>query len=427
MATLAARRSLYNERLIVVHVYACRNLQKHISKGVRAHLQLSANIHHQNPLFANQHVAVVHDWLVSYAGAERVLAEMLSMVPHAEVFSLVDFLPTADRAFLAGHRVHTSFVQRLPMARQHFRKYLPILPRAAESLDLSRFDVVLSSSHAFAKNVRPAPRALHLCYCYTPMRYAWAMTDRYLADAGLTGPIGRVARWQARRLRDWDLAGSPRVTRFAACSRYIAQRIESAYRRDSQVVYPPVDVEGFAPTVAVPRDDYFVTVSRLVSYKRIDLIVKAFAQLPEHRLLVIGTGPEAARIKAFATPNVSLLGYLPTAEVKQKVQAARAFLFAADEDFGIAPVEAQAAGTPVIAYGQGGALETIVGMGDGIEAPTGIFFHHQTADAIAQAVRVFTENANSFTAERCRSNAARFAPEYFRSSYRAFALDHVPN
>jgi glycosyltransferase involved in cell wall biosynthesis len=363
-------------------------------------------------------VAIVHEWLATYAGSEQVLAAMLEMLPQADVFCLVDFLPDEDRAFLAGHRVTPSFLQRLPFARRHFRKYLPLMPRAVASHDLAGYDLVISSAHAFANGARVPRGVLHVSYCYTPMRYAWALQETYLSASGLSGtPLAPLARLQAARLRRWDRAAADRVGAFAACSAHVATRIAQSYHRHAAVIYPPVQVERFCAPRA-PREDFFITVSRLVPYKKVDVMVDAFRRLPGRRLVVIGDGPQRSQLARDCPPNVQLLGYREDAEVADWLGRARAFVFAAEEDFGIAPVEAQAAGIPVIAYGVGGACETV--RGPDHPAPTGIFFAAQTAEAIAAAICDFDENAKLFSAAACRESAARFHPDRFRNAFGAF-------
>ena len=356
-------------------------------------------------------VAVVHDWLDCWRGGERVLAEICKIYNDADLFALVDFLSEADRRTLLGKRAVTSFLQTLPFARRHFRSLLPLFPRAVESLDVSGHDLVISSSHAVAKGVRTHRGQLHICYCYTPMRYAWDLRDQYLRQTGLDhGPRGWLVRRTLDRLRAWDSAASERVDHFIAISRHIAARIERCYRRESTVIYPPVAVDPMDGPPA--RGSAYVTVSHLVPYKRVDLIVEAFRLLPERELLVIGDGPERARIEAIATSNTRLLGRVSDAERNRLVARARAFVFAAEEDFGIAPLEAQALGTPVIALRRGGATETIRGLD--ATAPTGVFFEHQSASAIVAAVREFEANESRIESAACRENAYRFNSERFR-------------
>jgi glycosyltransferase involved in cell wall biosynthesis len=362
-------------------------------------------------------VAIVHEWLDTWGGSESVVAQMLALYPGAELFTLVDFMAPENRARLGSHPVHTSFIQGLPGAETGFRRYLPLFPRAIERFDVSAFDLVLSSSHAVAKGVRTTPAQLHVCYCHTPMRYAWDLQETYLKQVGFDrGVAGWFVRRSLGRLRAWDVKSAPRVNHFVANSEHVAARIRRCYDRASTVIHPPVDIGSF--DAAAPHGADYVTVSRLVPYKRIDLIVAAFRDLPAHRLVVIGDGPERARIEALAGPNVRLLGHATDAERDRWLAAARAFIFAADEDFGIAPVEAQARGTPVIAYAQGGALESVRGLED--NAPTGLFYTEQSAEAITAAVRRFEAVAPRVTAQACRDNAMRFSAQRFREEFGTF-------
>jgi glycosyltransferase involved in cell wall biosynthesis len=362
-------------------------------------------------------IAIVHDWLVTYAGAERVLEQMLAVFPEADLHSLIDFVPPAERQFLGGRRVTTSFVQRLPFARTRYRRYLPILPLAIEQFDLSGYDLVISSSYAVAKGVLTGPDQIHLCMCYSPMRYAWDLQHQYLREAGLDRGLRSVlARYLLHRVRLWDARTANGVDDFIAISRFIARRIWKAYRRESTVIYPPVDVDYFVP--GGPREEFYLTASRMVPYKRMDVIIDAFAAMPDRQLVVIGDGPEMARLKAKAAPNVALMGQQPLPVLRDHLQRARAFLFAAEEDFGIAPLEAQACGTAVIAYGRGGLLETVRGLDD--PAPTGVFFAAQEPGAVRDAVARFERESGAITAEACRSNAMRFEPGRFRREFREY-------
>jgi glycosyltransferase involved in cell wall biosynthesis len=362
-------------------------------------------------------IAIVHDWLVTYAGAERVLEQMLAVFPQADLYSLIDFVPPDQREFLGGRRVRTSFVQRLPFARTRYRQYLPILPLAIEQFDLTGYDLVISSSHAVAKGVLTGPDQIHVCMCYSPIRYAWDLQHQYLRQAGLDrGVRSLLARYLLHRVRLWDVRTANGVDHFIAISRFIARRISKAYQRDSAVIYPPVDVEYFVP--GGRRESFYLTASRMVPYKRIDVIIDAFAGMPDRRLIVIGDGPEMSRIKAKAGPNVELLGHQPLPVLRDHLQRAQAFLFAAEEDFGIAPLEAQACGTPVIGYGRGGLLETVRGLDDPL--PTGVFFAEQEPEAVRQAVARFEREGGSITAEACRANAMRFEPGRFRREFREY-------
>jgi glycosyltransferase involved in cell wall biosynthesis len=365
-------------------------------------------------------VALVHEWLDTYAGSDRAAAEILAIWPQADLFTLVDFLPAEDRGFLAGRRITTSFLQHLPFARRHFRKYLPLMRRAVESFDLSGYDMVVSSSHAFAKGVRTRPGQYHLCYCYTPMRYAWAMEGEYLQDFGLTrGPLAGLARRELARLREWDRAAANRVTDIVAISHFVAGRIRSAYGREAPVIYPPVDVDAFA--LRQSKDDFYVVVSRLVPYKRVDVVVEAFRRMPDRELVVIGDGPQFTAIARTRPANVHLLGHATQHAVVEHLQHARAFVFAAEEDFGIAPVEALACGTPVIALGKGGSLESVAGGDDSGALRTGVFFADVTPAAIVDAVRRFEALLPAISAQACRDRAMEFSSARFRHEFGGFA------
>ena len=362
-------------------------------------------------------VAVVHDWLDTWRGGEKVLAEILGLYPDADLFTLVDFLPEAERRHLRGRRAATSFLQRLPFARRGFRLLLPWFPRAIESLDVSGYDVVISSSHAVAKGARTQRGQLHVCYCYTPMRYAWDLRDQYLEQTGLDrGVRGAIARRMLSRLSAWDRAVSARVDHFVAISHHIAERIRRSYDRESTVIYPPVAIDTFGTPPA--RTGTYVTVSQLVPYKRVDLLVEAFRRLPDRELIVAGEGPARARIEATAPSNVRFVGRIADGERDRLLASARAFVFAAEEDFGIAPLEAQAFGTPVIAYAGGAAHETIAGLDDA--RPTGVLFAEQSAVAIVDAVRAFEGNEARIDPAACRANARRFDAARFRREFRAF-------
>lgn len=369
-------------------------------------------------------IAIVHDWLVVYAGAERVLKQMLACYPDADLFSLVDFLPLGQRDFIYNKPATTSFIQRLPRARKKYRGYLPLMPLAIEQLDLSAYDLVLSSSHAVAKGVLTGPDQLHISYVHSPIRYAWDLQHQYLREAGLQRGIRSwIAKAILHYIRLWDVRTANGVDAFVANSSFIARRIRKVYRRESRVIYPPVDVADFP--LCWDKEDFYVTASRMVPYKKVDLIVEAFSAMPDKRLVVIGDGPDFAKVRAKAGPNVQLLGFAGVEVLRDHLQRARAFVFAAEEDFGISPLEAQACGTPVIALGRGGALETIVPLLDAERAgsspaPTGVFFYEQSAAAIVAAVERFEAAGAAITPEACRENALRFAPERFRAEFTAF-------
>ncbi|PCJ33912.1 MAG: glycosyl transferase family 1 [Cellvibrionales bacterium] len=367
-------------------------------------------------------VAVIHDWLDTCGGAELVLEQLLLCYPEADIFTLVDFMPEGERGFLRGHKITTSFIQRLPGARRYFRHFLPLMPRAIEALDVSQYDLVISSSWAFAKGVKISLGQAHVSYVHTPIRYAWDQQELYLQQAISREPLRKLARFFLARLRRWDIKTAGCGGQLVANSRFITERIQQCWQRDSIVLNPPVTVDDFTCTEV--KDDFYVTVSRLVHYKAVETLVEAFNLMPDKHLVVIGDGPMFSRLQAMAGPNVELLGYQSREVVIDHLQRARAFVFAAHEDFGIVLVEAQACGTPVIAYGQGGALDSVIpyentGVLDGACAPTGLFFDQQTPASVVVAVERFEALGEGISPRACAANAARFAPEIFRREFMA--------
>ncbi|MFB8790263.1 MAG: glycosyltransferase [Potamolinea sp.] len=366
--------------------------------------------------------ALVHEWLTPKAtgGSELVVQEILKHID-ADLYALIDFESTNPDSYLFGRKIGKTFLQHLPKARNGVQKYLPLLPLAIEQLDLREYDVILSSSHAVAKGILTTPQQLHICYCHTPMRYAWDMTFDYLRSSRMgRGPIGWLTRYLLHQLRQWDTLSANRVDYFIANSVHTAKRIWRCYRRKATVIYPPVNIERF-PFLA-QKEDYYLTVSRLVSYKQVSLIVEAFNQLG-YPLVVIGAGPELEAIRQLAGPNVQVLGFCADSVVEQYMASAKAFVYAAIEDFGIVLVEAQACGTPVIAYGAGGALETVRDIRQHPDSGTGLFFRTQSAEAIVEAVKTFEASKQAFSPAMCRLYAAKFAPKIFSERYLTF-LEH---
>jgi glycosyltransferase involved in cell wall biosynthesis len=360
-------------------------------------------------------VAIVHDWLTVVGGGERVLEQLLTVYPEADLFTVVDFLSDEDRQIVHGKRAQTTFIQGLPFARKRYRHFLPLMPLAIEQLDMSAYDLVISSSHAVAKGVITGPDQLHVSYIHSPIRYAWDLQHEYLRESGLTkGTKSWMARGILSYMRMWDSRTVHGIDHMVANSAFIAKRIRKCYGRAAQVIHPPVDISAFA--FRENKDSFFLTASRMVPYKRIDLIVDAFAAMPHRRLVVVGDGPEFERIKARATPNVEMTGHLPRPALIDLMQRARAFVFAAREDFGIVAVEAQACGTPVIAFGSGGVCESVIGEGDG--APTGVFFPDQSAASIINAIDRFDLAHQMIEPSFCRRNAERFSPARFRQEFR---------
>jgi glycosyltransferase involved in cell wall biosynthesis len=365
-------------------------------------------------------VAIVHDWLYTIGGAERVLEGMLRCLPGADLFCLFDFLPESDRARIGYTKSHTSFLQRMPFLRRHHRMFLPLMPLAVEQLDLRGYDVVISSSYAVAKGVLTGPDQLHISYVHSPMRYAWDLQEDYLEESRMSrGVFNWLSRIILHGIRVWDVRTAHGVDRYIANSRYVARRIRKLYGAEATVINPPVRVPQAVPDA--PKDEFFLSASRLVSYKNVRPVIEAFAHLPDQQLIVVGDGPEFATLRALAGPNVRLIGFVDDAELADLMQRARALVFAACEDFGIAPLEAQALGTPVIALGRGGARETVVSDGP---APTGMFFDKATPEAIAWAVQRFLDSPPfRFTPAQCHAHARRFNEARFDREFSDFVAD----
>ncbi len=363
-------------------------------------------------------VAIVCDWLTVYAGAERVVEQIISIYPQADIFCVVDFIPKEKRQFLKNKKSVTTFIQSLPFAKTKYRSYLPLMPLAIEQLDVTGYDLVISSSTCVAKGIITGPNQIHISYTHSPVRYAWDLTHQYLSESGLTAGVkGWLAKIILHYIRIWDYRTANGVDAFIANSKFIERRIQKVYGRKSRVIYPPVDIDSYQ--LCMEKHDYYLTASRMVPYKKIKLIVEAFNQMPDKTLIVIGDGPEFNKTKAIAGKNIKMLGYQPFEVLKEKMQHAKAFIFAAEEDFGITPVEAQACGTPIIAYGRGGALETVRGSMDD-KNPTGVFFKKQKIESICQAVNAFEEKYETFKPANCRKNAEAFSIECFKTQFRNF-------
>ncbi len=363
-------------------------------------------------------IAIIHEWFVDYSGSERVVEQMLNVLPQADLFAQVEFLPDNLKWFIKNKPVKTSFIQKFPLAKTKYRNYLPLMPFAVEQFDLSEYDLVISSNHAVSKGVITSADQLHICMCYSPIRYAWDLTHQYLNESGLNKGIkGWIAKYILHKIRMWDYRTANGVDKFIAISDYISKRIKKVYRRDSDVIYPPVDIAHFE--LKEKKDDFYLTVSRLVPYKKVDMIVEAFSKMPDKKLVVIGDGPQLQKVKKFAGNNITLMGFQSNEIIKEYMQNAKAFIFVADEDFGIVPVEAQACGTPIIAYGKGGALETII---DGI---TGLFFNKQNVTSIIQKIHEFEQKSDSFNPNIIRENAQRFSADRFKKEFKIYVESAV--
>jgi len=369
-------------------------------------------------------VALVHDWLTGMRGGEKCLEVFCELFPAADLFTLVH-VPGSVSPTIERHRIHTSLLQRLPGSARRYRWYLPLMPTAIEAFDLSAYDLVLSSSHCVAKGVIPRPDALHVAYMHTPMRYAWDLWPQYFPP---TGPLSRyIVPLLLNYLRTWDTTSAQRVDRFLANSQFVAQRIAKYYRRRATVVYPPVDTEFFTP--GGERGDYYLMVTALVPYKGVELAIQSFNAL-RRPLKIVGSGPLAAQYRALAGPHIELLGWCSNAALHQYYAACRAVIFPAQEDFGIVPLEANATGRPVIALGQGGALETVIPANDpqilgalrsvaaGARSPTGVLFAPRTPAALQEAVRFFEAHETLFCPEALRRHAQQFDRRLFTQRIR---------
>ncbi|HEY4756187.1 MAG TPA: glycosyltransferase [Ignavibacteriaceae bacterium] len=365
----------------------------------------------------NLKTAIVHDWFTTYAGSERCVESFTNIWNDADIFSLVDFLDERDRKIiLKGKSATTSFVQNLPLASKYHRYYFPLFPLAIEQFDLSSYDLVISSSHAFAKGALTNSNQLHICYCYTPVRYAWDLTNQYFNTKSLIGRIQKLILLPVlHNIRTWDVASSNRVDYFIAISNYIARRIKKIYRRDAEVIYPPVDTAKFR--CESKKEDFYLTASRFVPYKKIDLIAEAFSKMPDKKLVIIGEGTDEDKIKAKCNKNVKMINYKKVDDLAEYMKRARAFVFAAEEDFGISVIEALSCGTPVIALNKGGTAETI------IDGKYGIHFSEQTTEDIVNAVSRFEKSEKTFDPQMLSDYAKRFDRSIFEEKIRAFIIN----
>lgn len=354
-------------------------------------------------------IAIVHDWLVVNAGAEKVLRSILDIYPKADIFSLVDFLNSKDKEDVISNKsVKTSYIQKLPFAKTKFRNYLPLFPKAIESLDLSSYDLIISSSWAVAKGIKKSPGQLHICYCHTPIRYAWDLYDEYTSN--LKNPKKFIVQQTLKYIRNWDIKSLNRVDYFIANSKFVQQRIKKTYNKNSIVIYPPVKTDRFL--LDINKDEYYLTASRLVPYKKTKLIVEAFNEMSDKKLLVIGTGEDFDNIKSIAKDNIILLGFQEDKELIKYMQKAKAFLYAAIEDFGIVPIEAMSCGTPVIALNNGGTAETVE------DKITGIHFDKQTKEDIIMAVKKFEDTYFDF--RNISELSRKYSEERFKQEFEDF-------
>lgn len=354
-------------------------------------------------------VAIVHYWLVGMRGGEKVLEDLCLLYPQADIYTHVHD-PARTSALINSHRITTTYISRLPFARKLYQRYLPLMPSALEELDLTGYDLVISSESGPTKGVITHPNAVHICYCHTPMRYLWDQYHTYRANAGRLTRL--VMSLTMPMLRAWDVASAAHVDRFIANSTFIARRIRKVYRRESEVIFPPVDLDAFS-IAAAPTRDFYLCIGQLVPYKRVDLAVAACSKLGR-RLVIVGTGAEEPRLRAMAGPTIAFRGWASNDEIKELYRNCRALLFPGEEDFGIVPLEAMASGRPVVAYGSGGALDTVV------EGTTGVFFDAQTVEALADSIVDFETFEANFDSQAIRRHANGFGRDVFRRRIKAY-------
>ena len=373
-------------------------------------------------------VALIHDWLPLIGGAERVLQELTNIFPQADIFTLFDFLTPKQKEIFNVKNIYSSYLNKLPYVKKYYRHLLGFCPQAIESFDLTEYDLVISSSASVAKGVITRPNQVHIAYVHSPARYAWDLTHQYLKQSNLdNGLKGYLAQRILSNFRIWDMRTANGVDYFISNPNYITKRIYKTYRREAQTIYPPINVDFFE--FSDKKEDFYLTASRFVPYKRVDLIANAFAKMPHKKLIIIGDGPDYQKIKTIClnAPNITLLGYQDTPILKNYMQRARAFVFAAEEDFGIIPVEAQACGTPVIAYGAGGTLETVIDIIDNPETGTGIFFNMQTENSLIEAVNLFDNHYIKNIHQNCRTQAEIFSVSNFKNNIISFVSNISPN
>lgn len=369
-------------------------------------------------------VAIVHDWLTGMRGGEKCLEVFCELFPKADIFTLL-YDSSSVSSVISGMPIKTSFIQYLPAAIKKYRNYLPLFPAAVESFNLSGYDFVLSSSHCVAKGAKKPKKSFHLCYCYTPMRYVWSFFEQYFGSYPFFKR--KIVGYITENLKNWDLKTLYRVDEFVAISKTIQKRINDIYKRTSCVVYPPVDVEKFALNNSIEREDFYLCISALVPYKRIDIIIDAFNKCPDKKIFIVGDGNLRKELeRKILKQNIKLLGWVADSELIALYQRAKAFIYAAEEDFGISPLEAQATGAPVIAYGAGGVSETIVPLTDTRKGnPTGIFFYKQVSEALIEAINEFEKNVNEFDPIRTRSNAVQFSRDNFKNNFKSLVAQII--
>lgn len=367
-------------------------------------------------------VAIIHDWLTGMRGGEKCLEVFCELFPAADIFTLI-YNKGCASPVISRMPIKTSFIQHLPFARTYYRNYLPLFPLAIESFNLNNYDFILSSSHCVAKGIKKPKNAFHLCYCYTPMRYIWSFFEQYFGSYPFLKK--KIVSFTSERLKSWDLQTLDRVDEFIAISKTIQDRIKNIYNRDSGVIYPPVDVDKFTLNNEIKREDFYLCVSALVPYKRIDIIVDAFKRMSDKKIFIIGDGNLRNELEnRNISANIKFLGWVNDSELCEFYQKAKAFVYAAEEDFGIAPLEAQATGSPVIAYAKGGVGETVIPL-NSQSASTGILFAEQNSESLIEAIELFEKNNNEFVPENIRNNARRFSRDDFKNNFKNLINERV--
>lgn len=364
-------------------------------------------------------VALVHDWLTGMRGGERVLEVICELFPEADLYTLLH-IPGSVSPLIENRKIHTSFIQNMPQSAKRYRNYLPFFPRAIEKFDMTGYDLIFSCSHCVAKGIKTPPGAVHICYCFTPMRYVWDLFDQYFGDKNFV--MRAIISHFAKKLRKWDVRTLDRVTHFSSISKFVQERIQRHYNRQSEIIYPPVECHRFKPSSV--DEGFYLVVSAFAPYKRIDLAVEAFNKLGLP-LKIIGSGQDEKKLRAMANPNIEFLGWQSDEKIAEYYAKCSAFIFPGEEDFGITPLEAQASGKPVIAYGSGGALETVVPQGVAGKKPTGVFFGEQTVDSLLAAVKRFEENRAEFIPAEIRKNAELFDRPVFKATMKAFIDEKI--
>lgn len=362
-------------------------------------------------------VAILHDWLDKKAGAENVLEQILKIYPDADIFTLVDFMDEKDRSFISGHEVFTSFIQKLPFAKKFFRFYFILFPIAVYFFNLKKYKIIISSSHSYVKNINKLKNQKHFCYCYTPIRYCYDMKNDYLDEYTSNFFSRALLSFALNIIKAWDLQKTKNIDFFISISRHIQSRILTSYKRESFILHPSIDFNKFSK-FKTEKKDFYVAASRFVPYKKIDLIIEVFNKISNKRLVIIGDGEKFNEYKKKATSeNIIFLGWVHEKKKIEIFSQAKALIFPAFEDFGIVPIEAQACGTPVIAFGKGGVLDTIISQGKKI---TGLFFYEQTINSLINAIAEFENKQSNFKPNNCKLNAKRFDHEIFNNKFKNF-------